>query len=243
MGFPGVARDGRRRLAAGAVLGLLGVSGCALLPAEFNLSPLYRHRLDEQGNVLEMDVLWPFIHYETTPDGGSDFRVRPFYRRVEKPDVVPAARATDHQFLWPLGRVRRNRDETSARLFPLWSWQSREAADGVRESDWYFLFPFVWGGSGGKDGKEGYFGVFPFYLDAPQFLTYDRFTAVLWPLYLRTEKDERVSHIFLWPFVGFGSGPGEDAPRWHRVLPLYNYLTHPGQTTPSLADLVTSESQ
>ncbi len=91
-----------------------------MLPAEFNLSPLFRQRLDENGKVLELDILWPLIHYEVTADGGSDFRIRPFYRRVEKGDLVPNARATDHQFLWPLGRVRCNPDETSARLWPLW---------------------------------------------------------------------------------------------------------------------------
>jgi len=200
-----------------------------MLPAEFNLSPLFRQRLDENGKLLELDVLWPLIHYELTPEGGSDFRIRPFYRRVEKPDLEPDARATDHQFLWPLGRARFNQDETSARLWPLWSYKERQDAEGHRESDWYFLFPFVWGGSGGKDGEENYFGVFPIYLDAPQFLTYDRFTAVLWPLYLRTEKGPRVGHTFLWPFLSFGSSSKEDGVRWHRVLPLYNFIAHPGR--------------
>ena len=76
----------------GAVLLLLGNS-CALMPGELNLSPFYRHRLDEEGNVLEMDVLWPIIHYELTPQGGDDFRIRPLYRYVsgESPRGNPAS--------------------------------------------------------------------------------------------------------------------------------------------------------
>ncbi len=242
MGLPraGWAGRSRQQLAAGTAPGgcslgllfgllfglLMSAPCCTWLPSEFNLAPLFRQRLDEDGRLLELDVLWPIIHYELTPEGGSDFRIRPLYRRVEKPDLVPGARATDHQFLWPLGRVRHNQDEVSARIWPLWNYKERASADGGRESDWYFLFPFVWGGSG---HGEDYLGVFPFYLDAPQFLTYDRFTTVLWPLYLRTEKDQRVGHIFLWPLLGFGYSAAEDGTRWHRVLPLYNFIAHPGR--------------
>ena len=73
------------------------------MPGELNLSPIYRHRLDGDGSVLEMDVLWPLVHYEKTPEGGSDFRIRPFYRYVSA--TSPTGRpAEEHQFLWPLGR-------------------------------------------------------------------------------------------------------------------------------------------
>ena len=220
-----------------------------MLPSEFNLSPIYRHRLDAQGAVLEMDVAWPLIHYEATPDGGDDFRIRPFYRRVSGPDLPgfgpaptrepgstelaqPISR-TDHQFLWPLGRVRTSQDETHARLFPLASRDSRTFHDGRSESDWYFLFPFFWGGSDqatATSDPERYFGMFPVYLDAPaEFLTYDRLTFVLWPLYTRTEKDGRVGHIGLWPLVGAGSGAEEADTRWHRILPLYNFISQAGR--------------
>lgn len=225
MGAGWAGRSGRMA----AVVCLLSLVGCSSLPSEFNLSPLFRQRLDENGKVLELDVLWPLIHYEVTPEGGSDFRIRPFYRRLEKPDLEPNAWATDHQFLWPLGRVRQNEQETSGRLWPLWNYKQREDADGNRESDWYFLFPFVWGGSGGKNGEESYLGVFPIYLDAPQFLTYDRLTIALWPLYVRTQKDDRVGHTFLWPLLGFGYSSQPDGNRWHRILPLYNYIAHPGR--------------
>lgn len=199
-----------------------GISGgCAWLPSEFNLSPLYRQRLAEDGSPLEVDVLWPIFHYERTPDGGDDFRIRPFYRRVTEPETNIVGRsATEHQFLWPLGRVRSDGQETSHRFFPLYWYRRRPNVDGLEETDWYALFPFVWGGTR-EDGEESYFGVLPFYADLPNFLTYDRLLFVLWPLYTRTEKNGNVGNLFLWPLVGFGSGP--DGHRWHRALPLWMF--------------------
>src|SRR5690606_9714125 len=186
----------------------LSAAGCTWLPREFNLSPVYRQRLAADGTLLELDVLWPLIHYERTPDGGDDFRVRPFYRRVTEPETATAVGlpAVEHQFLWPLGRVRSDEQRFAARLFPLWWFQAAPNADGLRETDWYFLFPFFWGGSR-EDGGEDYFGFFPFWADLPDFLTYDRVLFAFWPLYVRTEKAGRVGHIVLWPLAGHGHGP------------------------------------
>ena len=232
-----------RTLPATLTLSTLALTGCGILPSEFNLSPLYRHRLDEQGAVLEMDVLWPLIHYEKTAEGGGDFRIRPFYRRVSKPDLPgfgpkpsatePPITRTDHQFLWPLGRVWTHEREFHARLFPLFLYDDREYIDGRQESDWYFLFPFFWGGADRASADapaKRYFGMFPLYLDAPgEFLTYDRLTTVLWPLYTRVEKDGRVGHTFLWPFIGFSTAEREGDTLWRRFLPLFNYIGRTGQ--------------
>ena len=56
---------------------LLGTSACAWMPRELNLTPLWFHRLDADGSMLEWDLAWPIFHYERTTDGGDDFRVRP----------------------------------------------------------------------------------------------------------------------------------------------------------------------
>lgn len=198
-------------------------TSCTWLPDEFNVSPLYRQRVADDGTVLEVDVLWPIFHYERTPEGGDDFRIRPIYRRVTEPeqrDFVDLA-AVEHQFLWPFGRIRHDAEQQTGRLFPLFWYRHRENDLGLRESDWYALFPFLWGGSR-EDGEETYFGVFPFYADLPDFLTYERLTFVLWPLYTRTERWGRIGHVFLWPLAGFGYGP--DGYRWHRFLPLWSWI-------------------
>lgn len=208
-----------------AVATSLLLAACTWLPAEFNCSPLYRHRLDEQGRVLELDVLWPIFHYELSPEGGDDLRIRPLWRRVVEPvSKVSGARAVEHQFLWPLGRVRHDAGESSLRFFPLLWHRSRTNDAGQREADWYCLFPFIWGGSR-EDGQENYFGVFPIAGSFPDFLTYRRFTFVLWPLYLHLEKERTRSTIMLWPFIGWGSV--SDGTTWHRFIPLWSVADGP----------------
>ncbi len=204
-----------------ACLALLATASCSLLPRELNLSPLWFHRLDGEGKVLEWDCLWPILHYERTPEGGDDFRVRPLYRRVTEPTLA----ATEHQFLWPLGRARSDDEESSSRLFPLWSWRSRRNDAGERDIDWYALFPFVWGGWAANE-RETYFAVLPFYADIPQFLTYDRFYTFLFPLYVRVDKGPHRHRLFLWPLIGVGSCADEHS--WFRVLPLYGHDIQPG---------------
>lgn len=202
------------RAAAWASVVLLA-TGCALLPDEFNLSPIYRHRMDADGSVREMDVLWPIFHYRKTEDDGWEFRVRPLYRYVSETPELPA---DEHQFVWPLGRVYNDEEETRARFFPLWRYSSRPNDEGLRETDWYFAI-LLWGGTR-EDGQENYFAFLPFYADIPDFLTYDRFQAHLFPLHVGLEKADVNSHLFLWPLIGFGSNE-EGTKFWHRILPLY----------------------
>ncbi len=219
----------RVRLAT-LLLGLV-TAGCAL-PSELNLSPIYRHRLAPDGAVLELDVAWPIVHYERTPAGGSDVRVRPLWRAVRE------GGRTEHQFLWPFGRVVADAEEVDARLFPLWAYRDRTNGFGHRESEWEApypipLFPFVAGGTErGEDGVgHTYFGVHPIYADLRGYLTYDRFRSILFPLYAGTEKGDKYAHTFLLWLAGFGGQTRENGLRWHRFLPLYAWLEQPGVRT------------
>ncbi|MCB9877425.1 MAG: hypothetical protein H6835_07490 [Planctomycetes bacterium] len=218
------------RPASNLIVVLFGLvaAGCSVMPRELNLTPLWFHRMDAEGNLLEWDAVWPVLHYERTPEGGDDFRVRPLYRRVTEPSAdLPADSAVEHQFLAPFGRIRSYPDETSARLFPLWSWRSRVNEDGERDVDWYLLFPFVWGGSA-ADGREDYFAVFPLWADVPQCMTYDRFRTFLFPLWVCVDKGGHRHHLFLWPLIGYGSCAEADH-SWFRVIPLYGHDIEPGR--------------
>lgn len=202
-----------RRLASIALVFTAG--GCGILPGELNLSPLYRHRLDQDGSVREMDVLWPVFHYRKTEDDGWEFRARPLYRYVSE---GAQSVATEHQFLWPLGRVRDADGETRSRLFPLWRYHDRDNDKGQRETDWNIAL-LVWGGRS-EDASENYFALVPFYADIPNFLTYDRFQMHLFPLHVGLEKGDSHGHLFLWPLTGWG-GNESGTKRWHRILPFY----------------------
>jgi hypothetical protein len=189
------------------------------MPRELNLTPIWFHRMDANGELLEWDCAWPILHYERTAEGGDDFRVRPFYRRVTEPQ--PEVQAVEHQFLWPLGRIRHYPEETSARLFPLWSWRSRPNEDGERDVDWYALFPLLWGGWS-ADARENYFALFPLWADIPEFLTYDRFRTLLFPLFVSVDKGGHRHHLVLWPLIGW-SNCAEGEHSWFRVLPFYGH--------------------
>ena len=112
-------------------------------------------------------------------------------------------------------------EETSARLFPLWSWRSRPNEDGERDVDWYALFPLLWGGWS-ADARENYFALFPLWADIPEFLTYDRFRTLLFPLFVSVDKGGHRHHLVLWPLIGW-SNCAEGEHSWFRVLPFYGH--------------------
>lgn len=215
-----------RRTAAAAALWL---PGCALMPAELNLTPLWFHRLDEDGKLLEFDALWPIVHYERTVAGLDDFRIRPLYRRIAEPESEAEVNKglVEHQFLWPLGRVRSDADESSNRLFPLWTWHSRLDQNGERDVDWSALFPLIWGGANER-GSEDYFAFLPFFADIPEFLSYDRFRTFLFPFYVSLDKEGHHHTLLLWPLIGF-SNCAEGGHSWFRILPFYGHDIDPGR--------------
>jgi hypothetical protein len=199
---------------------LLPSTGCSFLPAEFNLSPLYRQRLDRDGSVLEWDCLWPIFHYERTAEGFDDFRIRPLYRRIGEPEAI------EHEFLTPLGMLRTDHEEAHSRLFPLWRCDSRINEEGQRDVDWYLIFPFLWGGWN-EDGSENYLALIPIYADIPNFLAYDRLKLHLFPLHVETMKGGHRHHLALWPFIAW-SNCAEANHSWFHVLPFYGQDIEPG---------------
>jgi hypothetical protein len=207
------------------VIAVAPLLSCALLPDELNLSPIYRHRRSSGGELLELDVAWPFLHFERTSTGGSDWRLRPLYRYVQE------SSRGEHQFLWPLGRVVHDGEEVDGRLFPLWTYRSRTNDEGKREVDWAApyplpILPFLAGGR--QEDGPSYFAVYPLYADIPGYLTYDRYLAILFPLYAGTVKGDLFAHTFLFWLAGYGGRRAEGGLRWNRFLPFWAYLSEPG---------------
>ncbi|MEZ5990080.1 MAG: hypothetical protein R3F30_13325 [Planctomycetota bacterium] len=220
---PRARRAPGRRAAA---LLLLLLASCQLLPDEFNLSPLYRQRVSPDGELVEMDFLWPVFHYEKPPQAKAwDFRVRPLWRIVRDEEKDRTA----HQFLVPLGLVRNQEELTEARLFPLF-WFKQHWNEGRPEQwdrDWMALL-LLWGGTS-WDGSEDYFAFIPFWGRLRNFLTYDELGFFLWPLYMWTERGKAWGRHIIWPLGGFG---GEDVPDgnwWWRALPFFGANVDPGR--------------
>lgn len=226
----------RRCLTSIALLAAIFATSCTMLPAEFNLSPIYRHRIAPDGRLSELDVLWPLFHWERARDGSEDVRIRPLWRRVKSEDGSKSR----HEFLVPLGEGRFDETEELLRLFPLFYWRKHlhNGIAGQWDVDWW-LTPLVWGGH--STLGENYFGVLPFYGSIPQFLGYERLTWILFPLFLRTENSYKKTvdgkttsslatgtHL-LWPFVGWGSSEDPARGYWWRALPFFAKSVVPGK--------------
>lgn len=205
----------------------LTLSSCQMVPDEFNLSPIYRHRVAPNGEMVEMDLLWPIFHWEKEPDReGTDFRVRPLWRTVTDPERKRVA----HQFLVPLGGIRSSPEKYNMHLWPLFYYKEHwnQGIRGSWDVDWMALI-LLWGGAS-YDERENYFAFIPFFGKLRNFLTYDELGFVLFPLYLWTERERDYGRHILWPLTGWGGQRKEGGSYWWRILPFFGKNVRPGRS-------------
>ena len=196
---------------------LLLATGCAAPNAELNLAPLFaRHTLP---GWQQAESLGGALRYEREP-GMRTWALSPLlWRRVHDDGRIEA------DFLFALGRYFHNPDRpvSMIRLFPLGWYRTEVRADGVEDNDWGILF-WLLGGGTSQDG-ENYFWFFPFGGKGEDWLTYDEFRFVLWPLWIWNKKEGRTSEHWLWPIFGKQDGT-EDG--W-RIFPIYGWAEVPGK--------------
>jgi len=228
----------RRRRLGRVVTWLLAVLvgstfGCGVFPDEFNLSPLYRHRVGPDGQLSELDVFWPLFHWQRDEAGTTDFRIRPLYRTVSAAPAVTTGttRRRFDEFLAPLGYYRDDGVESVLHLIPLFYYREHyELGDPARwDRDWW-ITPLIWGGS--TWDNKNYFAFIPFYGEFRDWLFYTRFGFFLFPLYVWTRKEKPDGEIisgdlFLWPLIGWGGSNRPHKPYWWRILPFFGYSIHP----------------
>jgi hypothetical protein len=225
---PSRSRSGRARLPRAFLLFLIPalLASCGVLPDEFNISPLYRHRIGPEGQVQEVDVLWPLVHWERNPEtGGSDTRLRPVWRK----QTIPARDRVEHQFLAPLGDAYEDPEESKLSLFPFWYYRKHleMGQEGAWDIDWNVLY-LLYGGYA-ADG-ENYLGLLPFYGKLRDFLTYDEFGWFLFPLHVWWRKGTAKSDMYLWPLISWGDDGQEGGAHWFRFLPFYGESIRPGKS-------------
>jgi hypothetical protein len=120
------------------------------------------------------------------------------------------------RFLVPLGTDVEELGERVTQLLPISRYSRRAGPDG--EPEWRFIsLPGIFWS---KDSKGGMWrAVFPFGGRIRDSFTYDSIAFVLWPLFMRTEREGRTSYHFLWPI--FVRSTKEGLPTSWRVWPLY----------------------
>lgn len=195
---------------------LLG-SGCAAPNSELNLAPIFaRHTLP---GWQQAELLGGMVRKEQHPVPRTR-AVRPLVWRRQHADG-----RVESDFLFGFGRTFHDpsRPVTMFRIFPFGWYRTEDRADGVEDDDWALLFWLVGGGT--SDDGENYFWIFPFGGHGEDWLSYDEFDFVLWPLWIRNEKQGRTSNHVLWPFFGWQTGTEEG---W-RVFPIYGTSSVPGK--------------
>lgn len=214
-------RKGSRRatsLAVRAFVGVLtGMLVCALFGAcassgtERHLSPIYSE-LSSAGGGKEIEALGGALRlrYLRTSGTLTQWALRPLVVH----DALPGQ---DYRtrFLVPFGTEDKRGKEYVWQLLPLARYSHREFQSG--QTIWTLLtLPGIYW-SKTEDGRIVR-AWFPFGGVTENFLSFDRIVFVLFPFFLKTERNGRTSYHFLFPIFAYAHGAG--GPTW-RVWPLY----------------------
>lgn len=185
-------------------------ASCASYASDRHIAPLFT-QLSTAGGGEEIEAVGGAVVLRRDAPGGelSEWGVRPLFLHSHQPE-----QRTRTEFLAPLGLVLRGPNEQLSRLLPLGQYQRRTHADGTRTWS-YFGFPLIYIASF-PDGRTVRAWL-PVAGRVEKLLTFDKIDFVLWPLYMRTERDGRVARHFLFPIFRFLSG--EEASGW-RAWPL-----------------------
>lgn len=165
--------------------------------------------------------LWPILSWEET-DRWRQFSFRPFYVSRESRDKSEKR----VQFLYPFYLYKRNEQDVTVRIFPLYSyWKDvYEYEEGVETETDYMLFPILFGGESTEEGS--YSAVFPVAGKLNHFLGRDEIRFYLFPLYMEYTKDELHQRNYLWPILSFSEGGGCDG---FRLWPLFGNFEKEGE--------------
>lgn len=206
----------RRVLARVSVLAwaLAGVS-CAASDTERNLAPLFSSYSSAEGNA-EVEALGGMV--VTSRDIETGERV---YWAV-RPLVSNRYFEDGDRFAWflpPLGFTKDDA-QTGARVtqvLPIMRYEGRPVSSGFYQWSLLVLPGIYWAS---RDDGNIQRAFFPFFGVVEHFLSLDRGTFLLFPLWLRTERYGRITDHVLWPFFSVSRGTG--GPAW-RAWPLVGH--------------------
>lgn len=213
------ARTRARRARLALALALVGLAGCATFDQEIYLAPVYS-RYSRAGGGTETELAAGAIRFRRESPRGAltHWALRPFasWQREANGDDVT-------RFLVPLGSISQKGDEHVNQLLPVWRYQSELDENGQRAWKFLMLPGIFWS----KDATGRIVrGFFPFGGVIEDFATFDRIVFVLFPLYLRTERDGRYSTTWLFPIFNRTTGAGGTS---GRVFPVFGHNRYEGR--------------
>ena len=229
MAFPSLPHPWRL---CALLLALLSLFSCAAARSEINLAPLYS-RLSTAGGDTETEALGGAL--VTRRDGTTGqleyWALRPLtsWRRVDE------ARSFSW-FLPPFGTRRSSPEETVTQMLPVFRYASQTPENGSDTWSLLTLPGIFWAKTHHGEIRRAWL---PFGGVLEHFFSYDRIEFLLFPLFVRTTRNGRVSYHFLWPIFSLGTGAGGTAwrawplvtnnrwegryERWSMLWPFFSY--------------------
>ncbi|MEO7154177.1 MAG: hypothetical protein ABI054_05980 [Planctomycetota bacterium] len=194
-------------------------TGCVSVDQEIALAPLMTRISTADGGSEVEAVAGILRQHRSRPEGPlREWAVMPFVKETLAENGDKRAR-----FLVPLGTRASSRDEYLSQLLPLW--RLHRTIDDQGRPAWSFVtLPLTyWTQDHSPYTRKA---VFPLGGVLEHFLTFDRVEFVLFPLYLRTVRDDQVSTSFLWPIFNWTYGPRGTS---YRLWPLFGRLRQEGR--------------
>lgn len=210
---PTRARAPRAWLATLLALSLAGLASCASFDQEIYLAPAYS-RYSRAGGGTEGELVAGALRFRNESPRGAltHWALRPLASRYDEPNGDSITR-----FLVPLGSITRRGDEHVNQLLPVWRYQSELDADGQRAWKFLSLPGIFWSQDASGRIVRAFF---PFGGVIENFATFDKIVFVLFPLYLRTEREGRISTNWLFPFFNRTTGTGGTS---GRIWPFFGH--------------------
>ncbi len=200
-------------------------SSCAALDTERNLAPLYSEHWTAGGGVEIEGLGGSILTHRPAFEAELDYwAIRPLFIHEWKEDVSRT------EFLYPLGTVTRGEDDFTW-SFPPIAWYNRTKApeektpDNFEDQYTFLVIPLGLYFSQSKTGRRVR-ASFPFLGTTDRFLTFDKIEFILFPLYLRTERDDRTTWHWLFPFFSYSRTDSGEA--W-RAWPLVGHNQRDGR--------------
>jgi len=178
-------------------------------PPEFDAGFLASRDTNVHG-YRRARALGPFLEWQSAEDGRTFVAVRPFFSHISDPKDSRSL----SEFLWPVGKVKHVRNETSWRFLTAYG---NNFDDTDPDSRFRFVvFPVFF--TGRDKHKEKYVAIFPLGGKINEFLGRDSVVFMLFPLYARSSVNDVDTRDVLWPLISWTRG---DESRRLRVFPLY----------------------
>jgi len=185
---------------------------------EYNLAPIISRETMPDGSS-RFRLLGPLYESRTAPDGSVFKAMRPVFTRKVEPDGMHFR--TD--VFWPVATSKMVGNELSSRFITMFYNDFDVVNPGSHWRLWALPLFFR-----GRDSHgESYTAVFPLVGRINEFLLFDKFTFLMFPLYLRTARQGEDTTDVLWPFISRTKGEGVMRAR---VFPFYGRAVREGKS-------------